>query len=351
MKNFASWGVRIRQNKDKNYYSVWNNLETVRLDLGETISLDPERSEFYDVGITERCNAWDYRDGDRVSGCAFCYVKADSTKQDYDNVCEIWKNWMDSFPEDKPLDFKNDEILKDILSKPTKYNTLEEVGFKLKTYSSLKKYDGCYTEKPFQIAIGSTGEPTIAEDFTKFLETVYNTKVVPNYTTNGIVIASDTKKSEEILNATSQFCGGVAVSFGNKSIRTQADKAIQKLLKYGDCKVMIHELIGTKEDVDELISLNDKYGKDIHYHVLLPLMKHGRSKTGMNNETYLYLINKVNKLGLTNLAFGANFAPFMKNNELTPNVWEYPQECYSKNILLKDKVIITPSSYNLNPIN
>jgi len=31
--------------------------------------------------------------------------------------------------------------------------------------------------------------------------------------------------------------------------------------------------------------------------------------------------------------------------------WEVPEELYSKNILLKDeKVVITPSSFDLNPI-
>lgn len=339
MKHFASWGIRIRQDIDKNYYSVWNTLKTVRLDLGDVSPLEPHRSEFYDVGITERCNAM----------CDFCYVEADSTKKDYTSICDIWNRWMSTFPDDKPLDFENDVNLKDILSRPTKGLSPEEFRFKLSTFHSVKQYGGCYTEKPFQIAIGSVGEPTVHPELVKFLETVNNTKVVPNYTTNGIVLASNTKKSQEILEATSAFCGGVAVSFGNKNLRTQADKAIQNLLKDGNCKVMLHELIGSKEDVDELISLDNKYGKDIHYHVLLPLMKHGRSEVAMDNDTYLYLIEKINSLGMTNVAFGANFAPFMHNNELAPNVWEYPQECYSKNILLKDKVIITPSSYNLTP--
>lgn len=63
MKNFKTWGIRIRKDLDRNYYSVWNDLETVRLDLGETIPLSPGKSEFYDVGITERCN----------SRCQFCF--------------------------------------------------------------------------------------------------------------------------------------------------------------------------------------------------------------------------------------------------------------------------------------
>ena len=58
----------------------------------------------------------------------------------------------------------------------------------------------------------STGEPTIHPEFCKFLETVYNLGIVPNYTTNGISIAKYDGNAEEILEATSKYVGGVAVS-------------------------------------------------------------------------------------------------------------------------------------------
>lgn len=194
----------------------------------------------------------------------------------------------------------------------------------------------------------SVGEPTIHPDLSKFLETVFETKVVPNYTTNGIVLASDTPQSEELLEATRNFVGGVAVSYGNKNIRTQADKAIEKLLAKGDCKVMIHHLLSDKNSVDELLEAETKWGDDIHYHVLLPLKRHGRSNDEMTEETYLYLTEKINKLGLTNLAFGMWFLPWMKKYPGSINCWDYPGETYSSNLLLKEnKIIITPSSYNL----
>lgn len=54
-------------------------------------------------------------------------------------------------------------------------------------YGAISKDEITYTNKPFQIAIGSTGEPTMHPDFCEFLETVFNTGVVPNYTTNGLI--------------------------------------------------------------------------------------------------------------------------------------------------------------------
>lgn len=342
MKNFINWGLKVRKDKSRNYYSVWKNLETVRLDLGEEVKLPYGESEFYDIGITERCNAM----------CDFCYVSADSGKQDYQDICETWKSWMASFPEDTPIDLKNDPVFKDILSKPDKKNTLEEIKFKLKVLWMIKnKLPLVYTHKPFQIAVGSTGEPTIHPDFPKFLKTVYETGVVPNYTTNGIILASDTKQSEEILEATRNYVGGVAISYGNKKIRAQADKAIEKLLDKGECKVMIHHLIYDNVSVDELLEAEKKWENKIHYHVLLPIKQHGRSTKEMTEETFLYLVDKINENNLTNLSFGMWFLPFMRKYPGSIKCWDYPEETYSSNALIKqDGVYITPSSYNLEVV-
>ena len=66
----------------------------------------------------------------------------------------------------------------------------------------------------------STGEPTIHPEFCDFLKTVYESGVVPNYTTNGITLAQGDKLTEKLLEATSNYVGGVAVSFGNKATAT-----------------------------------------------------------------------------------------------------------------------------------
>lgn len=304
MKDFKDWGVRIRNIKKYNYTAVWSNLKTIR--LGESVEdikeLPPHLSEFYDVGINTKCNAQ----------CPFCYVGATNKGENFSNICETWSKWMERYP-----------------SKVVK-------GVK-------------HTLKPFQIAIGSTGEPTVHPEFSKFLETVYNTDVVPNYTTNGIILSNtNDSKCMEILEATKNFVGGVAVSFGNESIRGHAVKAVENILKYGDCKVMIHHLISDMRSVDGFVHCAKAYSDDVHYHVLLPLMRHGRSDKGMDKGVFEYMQSEIIKNGIKNVAFGANFFPYLKDSELPVNT--YPQEAYSKNIILNNKVIITPSSYNLNPI-
>lgn len=141
------------------------------------------------------------------------------------------------------------------------------------------------TDKMFQIAIGSEGEPTTSPEFCDFLKTVYESNVVPNYTTNGIILSYWNKfgskyyeKAIDILEATSRYVGGVAVSYGNKSLRKYAEDAIEGLLEMGNCEVMIHHIISDKNSVDEFVDCWKRYGDKIRNHVLLPLMASGRSK-------------------------------------------------------------------------
>lgn len=244
-----------------------------------------------------------------------CYVSASNEGENYEDICETWEKWMDTFPEDKILE--NSKIR--------------------------------LTEKVFQIAIGSTGEPTIHPDFTRFLETVYKTNIVPNYTTNGIILSELNKKSEAILEATSNFVAGVAVSFGNPLVRNKVYNAIDNLLKYGNTNINIHHIISDKNSVGEFISHVRNYEDDIAYHVLLPLMPAGRSTNGVEEGTWEYLENFLDKENIKNVAFGAHFVNQLQGSKI--KTWLYPPESLSKNIILqKNCVKITPSSFDLNPI-
>ena len=294
-----------------------------------------------------------------------CYTNAKGSGSDYKNPGILWTKYINKFCEDKVYDLSNldtieDEVL-DVLIPKEKRAMLIERGSKTKV---------TYTTKPFQIAIGSTGEPTIHPEFCSFLKAVYDTNVVPNYTTNGILLAyahdvyantwktrgktdaeihEYVQRSHELLDYTKKYVGGVAVSYGNKLIRLFAEEAIKSLLLYGDCHINIHHLIGTNEDVDELVKIAKDFGDDIKYHVLLPLMAHGRSKESMKPETFDYLEEQIIKNSINNVAFGANFSPYLDKSKI--KTWNYPPESLSANMLLKeDKVIITPSSFNLTPV-
>ena len=302
MKDFKHFGLKRRFYPDCNYNAIWCNLRTYRLGEGKALELPANESEFYDVGINTKCNA----------ECPFCYVSASGQGINYPDICETWEKWMENFWE------------------------IQEEGI-------------TKTNKPFQIAIGSTGEPTIHPEFCKFLETVYNTGVVPNYTTNGITIAKSGCVSNTILEATRRYVGGVAVSFGNKSLRDYARIAVNKLTTLGDTNVNIHHIISDKESVDEFVAEWARYGDDILYHVLLPLMPSGRSSEGVTEGTFEYLEEMIEKNGIKNVAFGAHFIKDLRDSKI--KTWLYDEQSFSKNIILtKDLVQITPSSFDLNPI-
>lgn len=305
-------GLKLRANKEYNYRALWHNLKTYRFDEGDVMELPLGYSEFYDVSLGPVC---------RTGRCSFCYVSANPDAKHYENVCETWRKWMDTYTD-----------------------TLTEDGI-------------CLTSKPFQIAIGSEGEPLEHMMICEFLKTVYETNVVPNYTTNGVILASWNKpdsiyyeKANEILTATSKYVGGVAVSLGNKALRKYAFDAIDGLFEKGNCHVMTHHLISDKESVDDFLEIRKKYGSKIHNYVLLPLMAHGRSEKGIEDGVFEYLEKVIEENNIKDVAFGAHFIKYLEKSDKV-KTYLYPAESYSKNILLKDgQVVITPSSYDLNPI-
>ena len=302
MKDFKNFGLKRRFYPDHNYNALWCNLKTVRLGEGKALELPANESEFYDVGINTKC----------IAECPFCYVRAPGQGINYPNICETWKKWMDTFWEKQ-----EDRVL--------------------------------LTNKPFQIAIGSTGEPTIHPEFCNFLKTVYESGVVPNYTTNGITLARKTEWAEKIMEATRKYVGGVAVAFGNKEIREYARTAVSNLVKLGNTYVNIHHIISDKESVDEFVAEWVRYGSDILYHVLLPLMPSGRSQEGVSDGTFEYLEYVIEQNKIKNVAFGAHFIKNLRNSRI--KTWLYDEQSFSKNIILTpNKVQITPSSFDLNPI-
>lgn len=294
MKDFGNFGVKVRRFPEHNYHAVWSNLKTLRLGDGQAKELPADKSEFYDVSLGTRCNL----------GCNFCYTSALKNGLDYTDVCEKAK-WF----------FGNMEA----------------------------------NNKPFQIAIGSQGEPTIHPEFLPFLQTIYELNIVPNYTTNGITIASDSELSEKILEYTSKYVGGVAVSANTwaENINMLWRNAISKLIYYGNTNINIHYIIRDKKSVDEFINIYNEYKNDILYFVLLPLMKYGRSSEQYQKEAFDYLLDK--DFDFSKIAFGAHFYDLLKNQNKV-KCWMYPPESFSKNLILDDTIKITPSSFNLNPI-
>lgn len=294
MKDFTNWGVKVRKFPEYNYHAVWTNLKTLRLGKGQALSLPANKSEFYDVAINTKCN----------SECPFCYTDAKRTGKSFTNIVDKAKLFFGQM---------NDN------------------------------------DKPFQIAIGSSGEPTIHPDFAEFLRTIYELNIVPNYTSNGIAIANDSDVSEIILEATSNYVGGVALSANtwNKAIDLSWRKAFRKLIDFGNTNINLHYIISDKKSVDKFIDIYNEYKDNVLYFVLLPLMNSGRSNDKYSSEAFEYLLES--GLDFGNIAFGAHFYDLLKNQNKI-KCWLYPPESFSKNLILEDTIKITPSSFNLTPV-
>lgn len=299
MKDFSSWGIKVRKFPEYNYHAVWSNLKTIRLGKGSASPLPPNCSEFYDVSLGTKCNCV----------CPWCYVGASASGRYYKNVSKKIKAFFNSMDSNS---------------------------------------------KPFQIAIGSESEPTIHPEFLDFIKTVYDCGVVPNYTTNGITLAADNEYSKTLLEYTTKYCGGVAVSANtfNESINKTWRKAIEKLSSI-DVNINLHYIISDKESVNKFIEIYNAYKDKVLYFVLLPLMESGRSKQSMTKEAFDYLIEQ--DIEWSQVAFGAHFYEYLKaQNKI--ECWMFPPESFSKNLILEGKtndsigVKITPSSFDLNPI-
>ena len=294
MKDFINFGVKVRKFPEYNYHAVWANLKTLRLGKGTALELPPAASEFYDVSLGTSCNL----------GCPFCYTNALHNGKFYSEICKK-AEWF--------------------------FGNMSD------------------NEKPFQIAIGSQGEPTLHPQFTNFVETVYKLNIVPNYTTNGLIIADDSELSEKILEATSLYVGGVAVSANTWSslVNDTWRKAVKKLIAFGNTNINIHYIISDKKSVDDFISIYNEFKDDVLYFVLLPLMNSGRSNSRYSEDAFEYLLKS--GLDWSKIAFGAHFYENLRNQNKI-KCWLYPPESFSKNLILDDVIQITPSSFNINPL-
>lgn len=302
MKDFKHWGIKVRQYPEYNYHAVWCNLKTLRLGTGVAKELPPTHSEFYDVSLGTKCNL----------ECPFCYTNAKCSGRFYTDITKKAKLF----------------------------------------FGSMEK-----NQKPFQIAIGSEGEPTIHPDFLKFIETIYDMGIVPNYTTNGISIANlhlsrDTElmqRALDILYYTEKYCGGVAVSANTwNSVIDEAWRKAVDILIHRDINVNIHYIIKDKQSVKDFIKIYDKYKNDVAYFVLLPLMNSGRSTEKCSEDALEYLLQW--DLDMNKIAFGAHFYDSLIKHKDKVKCWLYPPESLSKNLILDDTIKITASSFHTEPL-
>lgn len=233
---------RVREFEDENYFAYFINGWTQRWRFVQEPIKPLKYPEFYDVAINNKCHGH----------CSYCYIEALPTGRNYDDI-----------------------ILK------------------------AEKFFGSMTlnQRPFQIAVGGAGEPTLHPEFPEFMEAIRKMQIVVNYTTNGMHLGN------RVLDATVKFAGGVAVT---AHFHLKWERAVEKLLDAG-VETNLH-LIPMTDDMTPFREIINKYSGRVKYFVILPYQAVGFGKPIDNAKVNSALFEFVESLPtMENIAWGAYF--------------------------------------------
>jgi hypothetical protein len=280
--------IKIRQDKSANYKSIFFDGKTIRMRLDNTKPiLTPTNPEIEDVAINSKCFA----------NCSYCYTSATKEGSNFDNIIDKANLVWGLLPE---------------------------------------------TERPFQIAIGGAGESTIHPDWVNFVKEVNSLGIMPNYTTNGMHL------SEEVLQATEAYCGGVAVSY-HPHIPLVFAKAIRTLSEI-KTRLNVHVILGDEESFAALQSIYYTYADKLDYIVVLPYQAAGRGKAIETKKVWLDAFEWINTVESSKFAFGALFYNFLLENKVGLNMSIYEPEIYSGYRMMDESYnLLRTSSYDLSP--
>ncbi len=283
--------MKIRTYPESNYRALFFNGKTIRQKFDDNKPfMSIPHPEIEDVAINSQCFA----------NCSYCYTSATKHGKNFENIIEKANN----------------------------------------VWGSLSLND-----RPNQIAIGGAGESTIHQDWVEFVKTVRNIGIVPNYTTNGMHL------SENILKATADYCGGVAVSY-HPHIKNVFHDAITKLSGI-KTRLNTHVIVGDEKSLQDLKDLYEKYNTVIEYFVVLPYQAAGRGKEIETHETWKRTFEWIASLPeekQAQFAFGALFYEYIINTQIPLKMAVYEPEIFSGYRLMDDSYMtLRKSSYDLTP--
>ena len=98
--------------------------------------------------------------------------------------------------------------------------------------------------------------------------------IMPNYTTNGMHL------TDEVIQATKDYCGGVAVSC-HPHLEKTWKKAVNKLVA-NNIRTNVHIIVGEEGSTDKFWEIYNEFNDKVEYFVLLPYQKVGRATTNQD---------------------------------------------------------------------
>lgn len=281
--------LKVRIDSSANYRSIFIEGKTLRIAIDKTKPITELKwPEFYDVAINDVCHG----------KCPYCYTSATNKGKNFDDIVQ-------------------------------KINTF--FGHEDKN------------KRPFQVALGGAGEPTLHPQFIEVLEAFYNLGIVPNYTTNGMTL------TDASIEATKRFCGGVAVTL-HPHLEKFWRKALERLIAE-DIETNVHFIVSDTQSMHNLEDLYKEYSGKISYFVLLPYMNTGFAAN--NPKTIDF--NLFDKFMAENhlngdLAVGANFYPYLLKHGKKFNLSLYPPEIFSKYVILGNEIKVYNNSFEMKEV-
>ena len=170
----------------------------------------------------------------------------------------------------------------------------------------------------FQIALGG-GEPTMHPDFIPILRVTRHAGIVPNYSTNGNHL------TQEIVDASREFCGAVAVSWHNPPNIA----ATEWLIRDG-VKTNIHYIL-SEQKVDDAIGLMRALDNGllprlnaIIFLRLKPVGRASKVSVQFNAESLGRFFDETEKTHPYKIGFDACMIPFVvAQTEFNPIYFDY----------------------------
>lgn len=284
--------MRVRDFPELNYRAIFTKWgKTLRAKYDESLPFGQQQlPEIEDVSINNLC----------LAACPYCYTNALKSGVNFENVVE------------KIHDY----------------------------YGSLAP-----ETRPFQIALGGSGEPTMHPDFIPVLQAYRSLGIMPNYTTNGMHLTAD------VLRATKDICGGVALSY-HPHIEKVFWKAISQLNEAG-IKPNIHLIVGEPGSAAQVVRFYENFADKIDYLVLLPYQAVGRGAVIEVETEWAKLFSLLQTYNKEKLAFGALFYEYIQTHAEALSFLDldcYEPEVFSGYRLLDDSYMtLRKSSYDLRP--
>ena len=288
MKNIP--GFKIREFKEHNYRAIFNQKsgQTIRIALNPSIPIGSlEHPELLDVSFGTKC----------LANCSFCYTSAIKNGVNYPNLVGKIEKWFGSLDNN---------------------------------------------QRPFQVAIGGGGEPTLHPEFPDAVKKFRELGIMPNYTTNGMHL------TEEVMKATIDHCGGVAVSC-HPHLDKVWKKAVETLTDAG-IRTNLHIIVGEPGSSARFHEIYKEFNDVVEYFVLLPYQSAGRAKEVETKDEWTFLFDSLIESKPKNIAFGALFYPFILDNKEKYKGFDislYEPEVMSGYLMMDEDMFIRKSSYDL----